>query len=77
MTRNDFLIYCSSGFLSSDPVTGRLRSELAGDNQTPDLLVLVFPAQDSQERVSWQGVVPLRNEMTGAAEKLLRGKAKI
>ena len=77
MTRNDFLIYCSSGFLSPDPVTGRLRSELAGDNQTPDLLVLVFPAQDSQERVSWQGVVPLRNEMTGAAEKLLRGKAKI
>lgn len=55
----------------------RLPSELAEANQTRLVSVRVpCPRSLIQDWVAWQGIVHLRNELTGEAERLLRGKAK-
>lgn len=72
-----FLHLLLSGFVSSDPIYERLLSELAEDNQTR-LVSACAPSPGSliQDWAAWQGILHLRNELTGGVERLLRGKAK-
>lgn len=65
------------GCISPNPIRERLSRELAEDKQTRLVSTCVpCPRSLTEDWAAWQEIVHLRNELTGGAERLLRGKAR-